>query len=480
LSVTNKVYTFVHIINHEYISFKSQNTVTTRRNFIKQTIAAGAGLIAIPSVVPASVFGPGAPSNRINIGAIGTGRISREHDMPGVLKYNSARIIAVSDLDANRLADAKKLVEDYYSHKTGKPYSGVSTYENYEELLANRDIDAVLISTPDHWHAKNAIDAVRAGKDVYLQKPASLTIAEGREMSNAVNASGRILQIGSQQRSMEQFRIACELVRNGRIGILKQIEIRLPGDPGGGSSEPMPVPQNLNYDKWLGQTPYAYYTEHRVHPQKGYSRPGWLRCEQFGAGMITGWGAHHFDIAHWAMDCEYSGPVEITGRAEFATGGLWDVHGAYETEMLYDNGVTVTGTTDSPEKPNGILFTGTGGWIFVSRGEYRASANEPANTASKALQASDPKILSPLTDSDTVRLYESSDHHGNWLESILTRSANITPAEVAHRSCTACLLQHIAMKLCRKLYWDPVLERFKNDDEANSMIARHQRPPYNF
>jgi predicted dehydrogenase len=433
-----------------------------------------------PTIIPASVLGPNAPSNRINIGAIGAGRIARVHDMPGVLKYGFARIIAVADLDTHRAEEGKKYVEDYYAGKNGQAYSGVTAYQDYRDLLANKDIDAVTISTPDHWHAKNAIDAVYAGKHVYLQKPTSLTIEEGRKMSNAVNATGRILQIGSQQRSMEQFRVACELVRNGRIGQLKEIEIRLPGDPSGGNAEEMPVPKGFNYDMWLGQTPYVPYTVDRVHPQQGYDRPGWLRCEQFGAGMITGWGAHHFDIAHWAMDREYSGPVEILGKAEFPASGLWDVHGLYETEMLYDNGVIVKGTTDSPSKPNGLLFTGTDGWIFVSRGNYVASTGEPISAKSEALRASDPKILSPLTANDPVRLYVSADHHGNWLESIRTGVKNITPAEVAHRSCTVCLLQHIAMKLNRKLYWDPALERFRNDDEANSMIARPHRPPYNF
>ncbi|MDR2423619.1 MAG: Gfo/Idh/MocA family oxidoreductase [Prevotellaceae bacterium] len=454
--------------------------MTTRRNFIKQTLAAGAGMIVAPTIVPASVFGKNAPSNRINIGAIGAGRISRGHDMPGVWRFDEVRIVAVADVDMNRAVDGGKLVEEHYTKKLGSPYSGVKVYQDYEEILANKDVDAVLISTPDHWHAKNAIDAVHAGKDVYLQKPTSLTVEEGRLMSNAVNATGRIFQIGSQQRSMPQFRVACELVRNGRIGQLKSVEIRLPGDPAGGSTAEMPVPANLNYDKWLGPTPNVYYTEERVHPQKGYGRPGWLRCEQFGAGMITGWGVHHFDIAHWAMDTEYSGPVEISGKAEFATGGLWNVHGPYETEMLYANGVVVSGVTESKEKPNGLLFTGAEGWIFVSRGNYSASASDPISARSEALKASDPKILSPLTDNDPVRLYVSSDHHGNWLECVKSRRLNITPAEVAHRSCSVCLLQHIAMKLGRKLYWNPITERFTNDDEANVMLARPSRPPYNF
>ena len=453
-----------------------------RREFLKRSALMGLGIITAPTIVPSSVFGKNAPSNRINIGAIGCGRISRTHDMPGVWKYDNVRIVAVSDVDRRRLDDAKKLVENYYTKKSGKPYSGVNTYEDYRQLLADSDIDAVLISTPDHWHAKQAIDAVYAGKDVYLQKPASLTIEEGRKMSNAVNATGRILQIGSQQRSMEQFRRACELVRNGRIGKLLSIEVRLPGDPAGGDPTPVPVPTGLNYDMWLGQTPSVPYTVDRVHPQQGYGRPGWLRCEQFGAGMITGWGAHHFDIAHWAMGKEYSGPIEITATAQFPFSGLWDVHGDFQSEMLYDNGVVVKGMVDGPGKPNGVLFSGTEGWIFVSRGRYRASASDPVSDASSGgpLAASDPRILGSVIGEHEVHLYKSDDQHGNWLECIRTRSLNIAPAEVAHRACTACLLQHIAMKLGRKLHWDPRTERFRNDDEANSMLSRPQRAPYNF
>jgi len=471
----------IYIFASDKASFIPFNMNTTRRKFIKKSLTAGMGLFIIPTIVPSSVLGKNAPSNRINIGAIGTGRISRDHDLPGVWQYDDVRIIGAADLDANRVTDAKKYIEAYYTKKFGKSYTCVTTYTNYMDLLSNKDIDAVLVSTPDHWHAKIAIDAVHAGKDVYLQKPASLTIEEGRKMSNAVNASGRILQIGSQQRSMEQFRIACELVRNGRIGQLKEIEVRLPGDPAGGNSEEMPIPTGFNYEMWLGQTPYVPYTVDRVHPQKGYDRPGWLRCEQFGAGMITGWGAHHFDIAHWAMDKEYSGPIEIIGHAQFPTTGLWNVHGDFYTEMLYDNGVIVKGVTESKEKPNGVKFIGTEGWIFVCRGNYSASAHDPkTNTSSQALQASDPNILTSVIKQNEIHLYKSTDQHGNWLECIRSRKLNIAPAEVAHRSCSACLLQHIAMKLKRKLYWDPIKERFKSDDEANAMLSRPQREPYNF
>jgi predicted dehydrogenase len=461
---------------------RSSNRREISRRKALQVAAGGIGgstLLAtgFPAIVPASVFGATAPSNRINVGAIGNGRISRAHDMPGVWKFDQARIMAVCDLDSRRVEDAKTLVNGYYSKKTGKPYDGVRGYSDYKELLASKDVDAVLVSTPDHWHAIIAIAAVQANKDVYLQKPASLTIAEGRVLSNAVHASGRIFQIGSQQRSAAQFRYAAELVRNGRIGQLKTVYVGLPGDPAGDDEPEMPVPKNLNYEKWLGSTPWVYYTEKRVHPQDGYSRPGWLRCEQFGAGMITGWGAHHIDSAHWGMDAEYTGPVEISGTAEFPKKGLWDVHGPFRTEGVYADGVRMI---VSGEFPNGIKFEGSEGWIFVSRGNEAVTTSDPVAKLkdAQALSASDPKIITSVIGPDEIHLYESKDQHGNWLDCIRSRQQPIAPVEVAHRACSTCLLHHIAMKTKRKLYWDPRTERFKNDDEANAMLSRPQRWPY--
>ena len=451
-----------------------------RRNFVKNSLKASAAttmaVTGFPSIVPASVIGKNAPSNKINIGAIGVGRISRDHDMKETLPFEQARIMAVCDVDSKRLADGKKYVNDYYTAKTGKPYDGVTMYDDHRELLLNKDIDAVLISTPDHSHAYLGIHAVEAGKDVYLQKPASLTIAEGRALSNAVHRTGRILQIGSQQRSSAQFRYAAELVRNGRIGDLKTVYVGLPGDPGGDEEPEMPIPKNLNYDAWLGSTPYVYYTEKRVHPQNDYSRPGWLRMEQFGAGMITGWGAHHVDIAHWGMNTEYTGPVEISGRADFPKSGLWNVHGLFQTEGIYANGVKMI---ISNEIPNGVKFEGTEGWIFVTRGDYRASSSDPipANKVSP-LTASNNKIITSVIGENEINLYKSNDQHGNWLESIATRKQPISPIEIGHRSCSTCLLHHIAMKLKRKIYWDPMNERFLNDDEANAMLNRPHRFPY--
>ena len=463
---------------------------TTRRGFItsagKGIVATSMGAAAVnrfPSIVPAAVLGANAPSNRITIGAIGVGRISRGHDLPGLWKHSTARIIAACDLDSNRVADAKVLINGIYSKQTGKPYDGVIGYGDYRELLANRDIDAVVISTPDHQHAILAIHAVEAGKDVYLQKPASLTIADGRLVSNAVHRTGRILQIGSQQRSWPQgqFRRAVELVRNGRIGELKAVEVGLPGDPAGVDEPTMPVPANLNYDAWLGSTPVVPYTENRVHPQKGYGRPGWLRCEQFGAGMITGWGAHHIDTAHWGMNTEYTGPIEVWGTAEFPKKGLWDVHGPFKTEAVYANGVRMTVSGDLP---NGIKFIGSDGWIFVSRGDAPAvTSSDPTskNTSpleGKPLVASDPKILTSVIGPDEIQFVESKDHHGNWLAAVRSRQQPLAPIEIGHRACSACLLHHIAMKARRKLLWDPLRERFKNDDAANALLSRPMRWPY--
>src|ERR1700678_3219108 len=448
----------------------------SRRRFLK-TAAGAAAVAGFPTIVPSSVFGQLAPSKQINVVAIGVGRISRGHDMPAILKVDSARIVAVCDLSADRVVQGKKYVNDFYTKKNGNPYDGVTGYANYHELLANPDIDAVVISTPDHQHARVGADAVRAGKDVYLQKPASLTIAEGRYLSDVVQSTGRVLPIGSQQRSWKEFHRACELVRNGRIGEVKHVEIGLPGDPAGGDPTPMPVPMDFNYDAWLGSTPDVYYTLDRVMPTKGFDRPGWLRMEQFGAGMITGWGAHHVDTAHWGMNTEYTGPVEIWGTAEFPTHGLWNVHGKFLTHAIYANGVTMDISGDFP---NGIKFHGTEGWIFVTRDEM-VTPTDPGGKAvapPKPLVASDPKILDSVIGPNEIHLYESSDQHGNWLECIKSRKAPTAPAEVGHRACSTCLIHHIAMKTKRRLYWDPVKEHFKNDDEANCMLSRPQRAPY--
>ncbi|MFY0653292.1 MAG: Gfo/Idh/MocA family oxidoreductase [Cyclobacteriaceae bacterium] len=448
-----------------------------RREYLKKTALGSAGLVFAPTIVPSSVFGKNAPSNKINIGQIGCGRIARSHDLKHTLGYDQARVIAVCDLDSKRVADGKKLVDDYYAKKNGSGYVDAKIYEDYREMLMNPDIDAVQISTPDHWHSQPAIEAALAGKDIYLQKPTSLTVEEGRLLSDIVHRQGVILQVGTQQRSMPQFRIAAELVRNGRIGKIHTVKVGLPGDPSGPEVSEMPVPTNLNYDMWLGSTPEVPYTITGVHPQNDYSRPGWLRKEQYGAGMITGWGQHHFDSAAWGMDTEHTGPTSVEAVAQFPKAGFWDVHGDFMVKAEYENGITMY---TSGGYTNGIRYEGEDGWIFVSRGSYTASASDPVSKekSAQALNASDPKILDSLIKDNEIKLYVSDEQHGDWLDCIKTRKQPISPVEIGHRACTVCLISHIAMKVDRKLEWDPAKERFKNDDEANSMLRRPQRYPY--
>ena len=477
------------------------NQNISRKKFLADTVKATLGstiALHLPTIVPASVFGKNAPSNRINVASIGCGRISTSHDMSSIARYSGARIIAVCDLDKSRADAGPQAVRNNYT-RAAKQNGGltgdwdIKVYYDYREMLLNKDIDAVHISLPDHQHAIVGVHAVRAGKDVYLQKPASLTIEEGRILCNEVKKNGRILQMGSQQKSIDpwpQFKKACELVRNGRIGQLKTIEVGLPGDPGGGNPQAMQIPSNLNYDAWLGATPDVYYTEDRVHSQDAsirgiQNRPGWLRCEQFGAGMITGWGAHHIDTAHWAMGTERSGPIEIWGMGKFPTDdpgykGLWDVHGIFRTEAMYANGVHMI---VSNELPNGVKFIGTDGWIWVTRGNYRVTDSDPVadKDGLKPIDASNPKLLQSVIGPNEIHLYESPEQHANWLDCIKSRKEPIAPVEVGHRSCSACLLHHIAMKLKRKIYWDPGKEMFRNNDkEATAMLSRPRRKKYDF
>jgi len=442
-------------------------------------MAGAVGAVALPTIVPSSVFGQNAPSKKIHVAHIGCGRIAHEMDLPGIIKHDLARYVAVCDLDSKRLANAKEYIEAHYAKQTGSEKAmAVKTYGDYREMLKDPAIDAVAISTPDHWHSEPVIATALAGKDVYVQKPLSMTLVEGRAVSDTLRLKARAFQIGSQQRSdapWPQFRRACELVRNGRVGKLHTVQIGLPTDPSGGNETPMPVPPNLNYDMWLGCTPVVPYTEERVHPQNDFSRPGWLRIESYCLGMITGWGSHHVDIAHWGMDTELTGPIEAEAKAEFPRKGLWNVHGPYHIEMKYANGVTMI--IDN-KFPNGVRFEGSDGWVFVSRGSAKATASDPTTGNSKAFAASSPKIMNSEIGPNEIHLYKSEDHHLDWLKSIQSRKPCATTPEKAHRSTSACEIGWIAMKLGRKLRWDPVKEVFANDDEANAMRSRPQRAPY--
>ena len=452
-------------------------TPVSRRQFVR-TAAGLAAIAGAPLVLPSRLFGADAPSNRIRVGHIGCGRIALGHDMPGVFRSGLADVVAVCDLDTKRLAAGQALVEKFH-RDAGRPVPPVAAYADYRELLERKDIDAVTISLPDHQHAEVALRAVWAGKDIYLQKPFTMTHAESVLLRDAVAKSGRIMQIGSQQRSWgphEQFRKACEFVRSGRVGRIRQVEIGLPIDPSRPDDPAQPVPPNLNYDMWLGPTPEVYYTEQRVHSQTDIpSRAGWLRNENYCLGMITGWGAHHFDVAHWGMDQEHGGPSKIEGRGEFPTNSIWNVHGKYNVHLTYPGGVQLR---VSDELQNGVKFIGDEGWIFVARNEGATASDPKSNTPGQLhwLAASDPKLLDP--EGVTVKFPSSLSHHRNWLECVKSRATPLSPASMAHYSNTACILSWIAMKTARPLTWDVKAERFVGDDAANAMLTRPERAGY--
>jgi len=431
-----------------------------RRKFLKNTIISAAGTFVVPTIIPSSVLGKNAPSDKINIGQIGLGRIATTFDLPSIMERDVARVIACSDLDSNRLKAGKVIIDQYYDKKTGKnEYINAKMFDDYRELLTRKDIDAVVISVPDHWHMQIAIEAALAGKDVFCQKPTSVTIAEGRLFSDIARQKGTVVQICTQHRTFPYNRIACEAVRNGRIGKLHTVSINIGGESPGPVAFEMPVPKTFNYDKWLGSTPYTFYTEIGVMPQIGYGRGGWMTRHQFGAGGITNTGQHYIDVAAWAMDTEHTGPISIEAVGKYPRTGIFDVPSDFLVKAVYENDVTLM---MSSLYSGLIKYEGTEGWITT-----------------KPLQASDPKILTSSAQKENkIHLLEIESMHGNWLDCIQTRKPTLVPAEVAHRSCSVALLSDISMGLSRKLYWDPGKEQFKNDAEANELLSRPQRYPY--
>jgi myo-inositol 2-dehydrogenase/D-chiro-inositol 1-dehydrogenase len=451
----------------------------TRRSFLRTSLIGGTGLVILPNIITGCRTPRWSANRRVQVAQIGCGREGRV-DMNGVLVCPLARVVAVCDLDSNRVASAKEVVVNFYKEK-GESNVNIQTYHDFHEVLARPDIDAVVVSTPDHWHALVAIHAALAGKHIYVQKPVTYAIAEAIALRHAVRAKKVILQAGSQQRSeypFVAFRPVSEAVRNGRLGKLLTIKIGIGLDkPSGHPPAPMLAPANLDYERWLGPAPEQPYMEGRVHPQDSFTgRPGWITTEDFGLGMITNWGAHHLDIAQWAMGMELSGPTHIDAHADFMTGDVWTVHTDYHVEMLYANGVNVI-LDNSFE--NGLRFEGGEGWAFCSRGSVRVTASDPnladATDLNKGpLRASDPKILSPLRAA-AKRWMPSSNQYANWLDSIIAQREPIAPIDQAARSLTACAAAWIGMKLGRKLTWNPHKEMFVGDDTANAMRERKPR-----
>lgn len=451
----------------------------SRRSFLKATLRGGIGLVVLPNLIPARLLGADAPGKKIQVAQIGCGRMGRS-DMGNVMTEPLARVVAVCDLDSKRLAAGKKMAEDYYTQR-GESGVNVKAFHDYHDVLASPDIDAVVITVPDHSHALLAIESAIAGKHIYIQKPVTYSIVEAMALRRTVEAKKIILQTGSQQRSERpwgSFRKASEAVRNGRIGQVRTIKIGIGLDqPSGKHPSPMPVPANLDYERWLGPAPEQSYMEGRVHPQESLNgRPGWITTEDFGLGMITNWGAHHVDIAQWAMGQELGGPLMIDARAAFMKRDLWTVHTTYHVEMQYPKSVFLI--LDNKFE-NGIRFEGDEGWVFCTRsGETEtASTNDrAAREARLPLRASDNKILLPLDDNAT-RWMPSKSHHGNWLESIAANRQPIAPIQQSARTLEACAAAWIGMKLKRKLTWDAATEMFIGDEAANALRGRRARKP---
>ncbi|MBT3288872.1 MAG: Gfo/Idh/MocA family oxidoreductase [Victivallales bacterium] len=424
----------------------AKTSQTTRRTFLKT-----AGAVAVPMIVPASVFGANAPSNRITIASIGVGKMGGGN-LGAFLHRGDTQVVAVCDVDAPRAEGAKKRVEKHYSERLGKDYKGCDDYQDLRKIIERDDIDAVCISTADHWHVPAALMAVRSGKDVYCEKPLSLTIHEGRVLSDAVRQYGRVFQMGSMQRSDRRFRFACELVRNGRIGEIKHVKVGLSKGRAHAPVKPQKPPEGLNWDLYVGPSPWRHYHKDCCHYNFRF-------ISDFSGGQMLNWGSHHLDIAQWGLGTDRSGPVEVKGKGVFATDGPYDNPVKYEVDYRYADGITLNCSTSNR---TGARWEGSKGWVYVTRGKIDAS--------SKSLLRS---IIRP----EEIHLVESRSHHGQFIECIRSRRETVTPCEVGHRSASMGHMGNIAMRLGKTLAWNPETERF-DDDEANRLLSRPTRGPW--
>jgi predicted dehydrogenase len=424
-----------------------------RREFLKRAAAGAAGLAGFPYLVRSSALGKEgnvAASERIVMGCIGVGG-QGTGNMRGFLGKRDVQIVAVCDVDARQRDKAKKIVDDRYKNNDCK------TYLDFRDVIDRKDIDALSLAMPDHWHSIPVVMAARAGKDMYGEKPLARTIYEGQVTRDAVNRYGRIWQTGSWQRSQSHFRRACELVINGRIGKVNTVEVGLPTGGGTGNNPVQPVPEGLDWDLWLGPAPWV--------PYRGVVHWNWRWMMDYSGGQLTDWAGHHIDIAHWGLGLDLTGPVEIEGRGVYPKDGIYDAPTAYKFTCKYADGLTMIVANDRQQpKGMGTVWYGEKGWIYVDRGNK--------------LQAEPKSILDETIGPSEIKLYQSSDHQQNFLDCVKSREKTITPIEVAHRSISVGLLGEIAMLTEQKLRWDPEKEIFLNSDEANRMLSRPMRSPW--
>ena len=432
----------------------------SRRNFLGKMTAAAAGAAMAPHIVPASALGKenaAPPSERITLGIIGTGDHGVNRNIKRFLPEPDAQIVAVCDVDRSRRLGAKKLIEDRYAEKFQGTYKGCDDYNDFREIIARDDIDAVMVATPDHWHVIPSVMAAEAGKDVMCEKPLSLTVLEGRILSDAIKKNNRVFQTATENRSDVNYHRMMELVRNGRIGKVHTIRVDLPTGHSfhEASFEECPVPEGFDYDMWLGQAPKAPYCPARVHWNFR-----WIY--DYSGGMLTDWGAHMIDLAQWGNDTEYTGPVEVEGRGEFPKEGLYNTATEFRIECKFAKGVTMIVRSKTPA----LRFEGTDGWI--------------ANNGWRApLEASDPKILEEKIGPEETHLYTCPEgEQRNFLDCVKSRKLCYAPAEIGHRTITIAHLGNISMMLGRKIKWNPEIEGCENDPVANWLLSRPMREPW--
>uniref|UniRef100_UPI00321702FC Gfo/Idh/MocA family protein n=1 Tax=uncultured Draconibacterium sp. TaxID=1573823 RepID=UPI00321702FC len=427
-----------------------------RRDFIQKTGAMTIGGIVIPSIVPASVMGKNAPSNRINIGMIGTGRQAINVNLKdGFLKLDNCRVIAVNDVDSWRMNCAKDLVNESYSAKKGGKYNGVKSYDDYRDLLDNKDIDAVMISTTDHWHAPIGIAAAKAKKHISIEKALSVCYSHSKALSEAVKVNNVSNRLDSEFRSNEYFRKAVEIVRNNQIGTVKNVIVGVPAPLNGSAIGPQPVmkiPQELNYDMWLGPAFEAPYTVKRVHdPKEINTRPGWMRIEDYCNGMITNWGAHLWDIALWGINKEYELPVSVNGDGTFSS-GLWNTINSFDIEYKYADGLMINFIIDKPY----VKFIGENGWVKISY--------------PNKLEASNEEIVNYKLGEGDISFSDTLSDKEDFLKAIETNSQSLEPIEVGHNVFATTSFGLISVKLQREIHWDNSTEKFIDDTAANAML----------
>jgi predicted dehydrogenase len=414
---------------------------------------AGAGLAAAPYVLTSAALGNAdqpAASERITMGFIGLGGHGLGHNFNAFLHQQDAQPVALCDVDKSRVVEASNLAKK----RLGESFT-CQTTQDWREVIARKDIDAVMISTADHWHVPLSLAAIRSGKDVICEKP-TLTLAEGRVLADTVKRYGAVFQLSTEDRSLPVYHRMAELVRNGRIGKLQRISVGLPG--GGGAArpttKPAPVPKNFDWDMWLGPAPWAPYRE-------GLHMFNWRWNSDYSGGMLADWGAHLFDTAQWGNDTERTGPIEVAGTGKRNDNGLYDTFHTFDLTYKYANGVEMQVTSGEVA----LRFEGTEGWVG-NKGWIGP------------LKASDEKILKSVIGPGELHLYTAANEHRNFLDCVKSRRDPYFPAEIGHRCCSIAHLGNIALELGRKLRWDPAKEEFLDDDQANRMRSRAMREPW--